>query len=124
MKKIPGRYPGGPSREGEGEAEPARGKSSSLPTVEELEGRASQGSQRRKASRRRKRVIVALVVSLAVAGGAGLWIGLESHRTEEELVQEMEAEVEDPVFDLEKQTDRIIDEIWKTEALERIPRNK
>lgn len=53
----------------------------------------------------------------------GLWVGLESHRTDEELVQEMEGESESPGFDLEKQTDRIIDEIWKTEALERIPKN-
>ena len=124
MKKIHGRYPGGPSRGGEGEAEPARGESQSLPTVEELEGRASQGSQRRKAIRRRRRAIVALVASLAVAGGVGLWIGLGSHRTDEEMAQEMEVEVESPGFDLEKQTDRIIDEIWKTEALERIPRGR
>lgn len=82
MKKIRGRYPGGPSRGGEDEAEPARSGSPSLLTVEELEGRASRGSQRRRASRRRRRMIVALVAKSGGGWGCGSlgWPGEPSNR--------------------------------------------
>jgi type VI protein secretion system component VasK len=92
-----------------------------LDSVEEIEARAAKGSQARKEQRRRKRLAIGVVVSVAVAGSVGVWLGFQSHRTDEEIAQEMRGQARGQEFDLNKQADRLISEMWKTEALEKIP---
>ncbi len=118
---LRGRYPGGPSRRPpEGEAGPKEERPR-LPSVGEQETLASEGAQSRKARRRRKRATLAVLGAVLLAGMLGIWMGLRSHRTEEELARELQEERTTRGFDLEKQADRLINEIWKTEALEKIP---
>ena len=79
-------------------------------------------SRIRAGKRKRNRLILVLLVSVVTAGGGGLWVGLERHRTAEEGAQDMELNSTILQTELDKQADRIINEMWKTEALERIPR--
>lgn len=125
MKEISGRYPGGPSRKYPPEKEGRPREKVHLPSVSEIESRVSAGKLRRNAEARRKRVAKGVVVFMAVAGVIGLWLGFESHRTEEEIAQrEREEATPAPVLDLNMQADRLINEIWKTEALEKIPNRR
>ncbi len=71
--RFRGRYPGGPSRLGEGEEPDA--PRTYLPTVEEIEvgmRRATRVSERR---RRRRRVWVGFFGALVVAGAIGFGVG-------------------------------------------------
>jgi hypothetical protein len=122
MSELRGRYPGGPSRKKpEGEAQAPRRKVR-LDTVEEIEARAAEGSQARNLRRRKKRVMIGAASFIVIGGGIGLWIGLQSHRTDEEVAQELgRGQARGVEFDLNKQADRLISEMWKTEALEKLP---
>jgi hypothetical protein len=70
---------------------------------------------------RHKRLAVGFFFSLIVAVAVGGYIGISSHRTEEEVAREMEGEAGPGKADMEKQMDRLIDEMWKSEALEKGP---
>ena len=122
MSEMRGRYPGGPSRRTDpDDATPRRGKVH-LATVEELEARAAEGSQARKGQSKRRRILVGVVVSVALALALGGYLGFSSHRTGEELASEMEgAQEQVEKSDMDRQMDRLIDEMWKTEALEKGP---
>ena len=121
MSEMRGRYPGGPSRRTDSdEPPPGRGRVH-LSTVEEIESRAAAGSQQRKGKTRRRRLFIGLFLSLAAALALGGYLGFSSHRTAAELVQEMEGPGGEGKSDLDAQVDRLIDEMWKSEALEKGP---
>jgi hypothetical protein len=92
-----------------------------LDTVEKIEARAAAISQARTRKARKKRVTIGIVFSVVVAGSIGIWLGFSSHRSGEELAQEIRGTARGLEFDLNKQADRLISEVWKTEALEKIP---
>ena len=120
MSQLRGRYPGGPSRRNVDEESSAPRRKVKLDSVEEIEARAARGSVARKEQRRRKRLAIGVFVSVAVAGGVGIWLGFQSHRSDEEIAQELRGQARGQEFDLNKQADRLISEMWKTEALEKI----
>ncbi len=122
MGGLHGRYPGGPSRRNvDGPAESPREKPR-LATVSEIEGRLARGTRRHKRKARRKRLVWGLVFSLVVSGSVGAYLGFASHRTDSELAEEMRQSRAPVKADLETQADRLINEMWKSEALERPPR--
>ena len=90
--------------------------------MEEIETRAAAGLQRRKGQSRKKRVFIGLSISVAAALALGGYLGLSSHRSASELIQEMEGTAADAEkTDMDRQVDRLIDEMWKSEALEKGP---
>lgn len=112
-------YPASPSKSGpDAEPDPAR-KRPHLRRAEEIEARAQDRRRTRVTERRRRRIIIGFVVALAVAGGAGFWLGLQSHRTAAEIAAEEEAAREERGFDLAAESDRIMRELWLMEDLER-----
>ncbi len=88
MEGFGGRYPGGPSRGGHGDGEGGRRRAPDLRPTEELEARAQEQSVRRRQRKRRKRIVVGFLVALLVAGGVGAWVGIQAHRTSEEMTRE------------------------------------
>jgi hypothetical protein len=93
-----------------------------LATVSEIEGRWARGSQRFRRKARRKRVIWGLVLSVLISGTVGVYLGYSSHRTDAELADELRQARTPVPSDLESQADRLINEMWKSEALEKTPR--
>lgn len=121
MKDMRGRYPGGPSRR-EGDALPhPRREKPDLISVEAFESRLVRGSQRVRAQQRRKRLTVGVVFSLLAAIAVGGYIGFSTHRSDSEVAQEIDAQHQRSQGDLEQQMNRLIDEMWKSEALEKAP---
>ena len=122
MSELRGRYPGGPSRRNVGEESSAPRRKVKLDSVEEIEARASASSQARRQKHRRKRLALGVAFSVAIAGGVGAWLGFQSHQSNEEIAQGLRGQARGgEEFDLNKQADRLISEMWKTEALEKIP---
>jgi hypothetical protein len=117
-----GRYPGGPSRGGHVDPDVAPTGKVRLASVSEIEAQAAAGSRHRKRKARKRRLIKGLVVSLIVSGTLGAYLGYSSHRTDAELAEELSGNRDAPEMDLEKQADRLINEMWKSEALEKPPR--
>jgi hypothetical protein len=113
-----GSYPGGPRRRGGGEAGRS-GRTPRLHSAEELEARGGHAASRRQARHRRRRAWVILGAALALAGGAGLYLGFVSHRTSEQLSTEREAERQNEISDqINDETNRILMELWRMEDVE------
>lgn len=122
MTDLRGRYPGGPTRRGTDDPNfSPRGKVH-LSTVSEIENRSTAWSEDHKQRARRKRLVKGLVLSVIVSGAIGAYLGFSSHRTDAELAGEMAQRTTGPEGDLQKQADRLINEMWKSEALEKSPR--
>ncbi len=92
-----------------------------LDSVETIEARAAAGAQARRRKQRKRRLALGIVFSIAVAAAIGGWLGLQSHRTDQEIAEGIRGQARGVEFDLNKQADRLINEIWKTEALEKLP---
>lgn len=122
MSELRGRYPGGPSRKGVDDPDYSPRRNVRLATVSEIEGRAVAGSEHRKKKARKKRLVRGLVFSVLLSGAVGAYLGFSSHRTDAEVAEELTQERDAPGTDLEKQADRLINEMWKSEALEKPPR--
>lgn len=118
MGQISGRYPGGPTRDRPQVDKKAAKGLDDLATVEEIEARRERDTTRIRVRRRRRRMVFGVVVCVVVAGGAGIWIGLRSHRTAEEIAAERRQQAAEE-FDLRRTSDRLINELWKMEDLER-----
>lgn len=109
-----GMYPGGPrgSEQGEGHQSPPR-----LTLVRDLEEHiASQAIKLRRKTRRR-RLVWAAVMGIAVAGGVGLALGYSAHPSPEEVVQESETE-RSPKSLTSEDLDRALMELWRMEDVE------
>ncbi len=63
--------------------------------------------------------MIGLVASLIIAAGVGTYLGLQSKKTAEELAQQ---EMEESESDTNKELDRLLNELWKMEDLERAPK--
>lgn len=118
-ERMRGSYPGGPSKREADDAESRRATGRTrLTRAEEMEARAHEGRRARIRRRRRKRLIVGFAVAIVVAGAAGFWMGLQSHRTAEEIAAEQERRQREQ-FDFGAESDRLLQQLWLMEDLER-----
>ncbi|MBI4539329.1 MAG: hypothetical protein HY704_07470 [Gemmatimonadetes bacterium] len=116
MAKIRGPYPGGPRRPAEGEP----GHPVVLEGGEEVEARLKEGARQRHERRKRKRILAALVAVVLVALGVGTWLGIRSYRSAREIASEKQRAEEGRRL-IEQERQRILQELWRMEALERAP---
>ena len=121
MSRISGSYPGGPSRDRSEVDKRADKRLDDLASVAQIETRRGAGVVRTLGRQRRKRAVIGVVVSIIIAGSAGVWMGLQSHRTAEDLAAEQRAQAE-AEFNLKRESNRLINELWKMEDLERAGR--
>lgn len=120
VSTISGSYPGGPKKP------TLRSKKESerhavIPGVSDLEQwarRAKVATQRRNRARRIK---IGFACALLAAGGLGSYVGLSTHTTPEQLAEEERSKVRVP-GELSDQANRLINELWKMEDMERAPR--
>ncbi len=86
--KMRGAFPGGPRKSlpAAERTAPAR-----LPRVEQIEERASGRRERRGSKKRQKRIVVGVFSAFALSGGLGLFLGLRSHTSLDELRAAAEA---------------------------------
>ena len=116
MAEITGAYPGGPPRH-----QPDDG-SIPQPEVELVDGESVEASResritKHRKGRRNRRVIIGLVTSIIAAASAGAYYGVRSSRTaERQAEEEMMKEGE---LDVNEQADRILNELWRMEDIER-----
>ena len=113
-----GAYPGGPRRHAEKE------EAGELPGFELRDGESFEASAMTRVLRqsrryRRRRLVIGLLTSLLLASSVGAYIGISNRKTAEELAQEQLTEGR---TDLEQEVNRLINELWKMEDLERAPR--
>ncbi len=120
MARIEGRYPGGPRRPTSA-SEEKEGEHPRLTTVEEIEERIAEGRVRRIRRLRRRHLLVVLLTVVLLAGGIGAWLGYRSHRTSAEVAEELRRQAEQST-DLRREADRVLNELWKMEDMERAPR--
>ncbi len=117
---ISGSYPGGPKKQ------TLRSKRESerhavIPGVSDLEQWARQAKVEIRQRKRARRIKVGFVCALLVAGGVGGYVGLSTHTTPEQLAEEERSKAQAP-GELSDQANRLINELWKMEDLERAPR--
>ena len=118
MARIRGSYPGGPRREGA--EDPRSGETPRLHTVQELEAGRGRRSRAREQRRRARRVWSGLVVALAASAGVGVFLGLRSHRTSEQLTEERnETREQQQQQDITRETNRVLLELWRMEDVEK-----
>lgn len=121
MDRISGSYPGGPKRD-QLRTNDERGFSRLIPRVADLERGAQYLRRRRMHRMRRKRMMIAVGVALVVSGASGMYMGLQTHRSPEELAQAEREKARPLELDLAKEANRLMSELWKMEDLDRVPR--
>jgi len=117
MTRIRGSYPGGPKREGAPDAD-AVGSAARLDRIEDVEERLGRRSRAREQRRRARRIWSGLVMAVALAAGTGLYLGLRSHRTSEQLTDDRN-DVRERDLDITRETNRVLLELWRMEDVEK-----
>ena len=118
MSRIRGSYPGGPGRES-GDTGDAPRRTRRLRSAEEIDARIGSAVRVRHERSRRRRAWSVLAAAIVAAGGAGLYLGFRAHRSAEQLTSEREAERTPPPFDITRETNRMLIELWRMEDVER-----
>jgi len=114
-------YPGGPRRRSRGESDSDPASGVKLDRAEELEDRVVRRRMESVRRRRRKRLAVGFGIALAVAGAIGFWMGYQANQTSEEIAAEQRRATEEE-FDLSRERNIILEQLWLMEDLERAPR--
>ncbi len=112
--RIRGSFPGGPTRK---DTSPQREGPPRTGRVEELEAARAARSVRIRRKARKRRVVWGFVVSLLVAGGIGLALGLGTHTTAEELTAEAQ-QTRTRDMDISQEVNRTLLELWRMEEVE------
>ena len=118
MARSRSRYPGGPRREGASDAQAGAGSTPRLHTVGELEAGRGRRSRARERRRRVRRVWSGLVLAVTVSAGVGLFLGLRSHRTSEQITDERN-DTRAQQQELTRETNRVLLELWRMEDVEK-----
>ena len=114
---ITGAYPGGPSSGYPGGAQHPR---AAIRGIGDFEALRERQVLRGKHRRRVKHVIEVLVLGLALALSAGIYLGFEAHVSPEratEKVLESNGEI-----DVSDEMRWLVNELWRMENMERLPR--
>lgn len=61
-------------------------------------------------------------MTLVLSAAAGIYWGLSSARASDELMEKAEVRINRPEADISREMDRLIDQLWKMEELDRLPR--
>lgn len=122
MDRITGAYPGGPTR---GVKRGGEDSSQAARTIRGGEDHARSARLREhehRIRRRRIRVVIGVGATLLISAAAGVFLGLSTTRhAEKALLQEAQS-VNSPDDVISRELDRLIDELWRMEELERVPR--
>lgn len=121
MSRITGSYPGGPSRGDADDPESGRPRRRGLRGAEDLEERLHAKYRSAVGRKRRKRLLIAFGVAVLVAGATGFWMGLQAHRSADEIASEQERRPE-AEFDITRERNLLLQQLWLMEDLERVPR--
>lgn len=122
MDEISGAYPGGPTRrERFGQAESNKAPRA-IRSGEDNERRARLRGRDNRLRRRKARAILGVSVTLVLSAAAGIFWGLTSARASDELMEKAEVRINRPEADISREMDRLIDQLWKMEELDRLPR--
>lgn len=118
MSRIRGYYPGGPGREPRRDAPGER-----LVDVATRWSRGTEQVVRARGVRRRRRLAGGFALILLAAVTLGGWLGVRSHASAEEVAREAEAAAvpDTPDARVRQEADRVLQELWRMEALERSP---
>jgi hypothetical protein len=116
MARIRGSYPGGPKRDRGDAGEGAR--TPRLERIEVVEARAGRKSRARAERNRVRRVWSGFIVAVILAAGIGLYVGMVTHRTSEEITRERNDQRE-LQQDITRETNRVLLELWRMEDVER-----
>lgn len=114
-------YPGGPRRKSDADSDPESSSRVELARAEDVEDRIARRRLEAVKKRRRRRIAVGFGIALVVAGGAGFWMGYQANRTSEEIAAEQSRSNEDG-FDLTRERNIILEQLWLMEDLERVQR--
>ena len=117
--RMSGSFPGGPRKQ---VAAAERTAAPRLSRVEDMEERAVDRHVRRSQQRRRKRIAFAVLLSVAVSGAGGVYLGLRNRATLEEIRAEFAAqqaaEAGGGPSDMSTEVNRAMMELWKMEDVE------
>ncbi len=123
MDEISGAYPGGPTRRerfGQAESNEAR---RAIRSGEDNERRAGLRGQDERLRRRKLRAVLGVSATLLLSAAAGIYWGLSSAaRASDELMENVGVGINRPEADISREMDRLIDQLWKMEELDRLPR--
>lgn len=114
MQRITGSFPGGPTRR---DTTPQRHGPVRMATVESLEEDRAARSLHRRRQARGRRVVWGFVLSLVAAGSLGMYLGIQSHRTPEEMSERAERRRSNDL-DISKEVNRTLLELWRMEEIE------
>lgn len=112
--QLSGSFPGGPSRR---DQTPQRSGPPRLRRMADIEETFARRSLDRRRDKRRSRLVAGFVGMLLVAGVAGVFLGLQSHTTAEEITAARE-EANRRELDLSSEVNRTLLELWKMEDVE------
>lgn len=111
-------YPGGPRRRDQEASSSEAAPGARLGRAEEMEDRLHRRHRDAVRRRRKKRLALGFGVVLVVAGTAGFWMGYQANRTSEEIAAEESRAAQDE-FDLTRERNVILQQLWLMEDLER-----
>ena len=113
--RMRGTFPGGPRKSipAADRTAPAR-----LRRVEQIEERASVRSARRGSKKRQKRVVVGVFSAFVLSGGLGLFLGMRSHTSPDELREAAEKAANPSVDELGETLNKAMLELWRMEDVE------
>ena len=115
MSKIHGVFPGGPTHQGDSDQNGDQIEPH-LRSGEDVEAGIVAGQGELKTRHKRRSMVMALAVALAVAGMTGVYVGWQAKVTPEELMEQARTEKE--ASGLEGIVDDVMDELWEMERVE------
>ncbi len=113
---TPSSYPGGPTVSGADSTKSTR----QLKSGEDVEAYRELFAWRGRRSRRGRRLRVGVAAAVLIATLGGVYLGLATHRSAEQLADAVRSEGASP--HLTQEADRLMNELWKMEDMERHPR--
>ena len=111
-----GTFPGGPRKS---VVATERNAPTRLASVQQIEEQAARSYTRRGSGRRRKRLFYGFLSAVAVSGALGLYMGLQSHTTLEEVRAAEAAAAKRPAAgEFSNELNKAMAELWRMEDVE------